>query len=269
MLITIKTVSEELKDDGSPKHLEWEAVGADGKETKPKIYPAIQVNEQWIHFEDRWDEFKNAKDKTYDIERASIKIGQRTWMPVIKAVEVKDILKQEAVREVQAMVQDDRQVSIEGQVALKEIGELLRDGKENHRDWILTEHARLVDLYFIKLYDLMNKFVYGAKDVKETEKIPDKETVSEHTRMDDSGGGIKTTEGPIDLDWLKESLKTLAWQNKDVISFLCEAFGIEPKPSLTETIRQLSKGQAGSFINEINARLKDLKEKMEKEQESE
>lgn len=60
----------------------------------------------------------------------------------------------------------------------------------------------------------------------------------------------------INLDWLKESLKILGWKNKDVISWLCETFNIEPKPSLTETIKQSTEGQTSLFINEINARLK-------------
>ena len=225
MLVTIKAISEELKEDGSPKHIEWEAVGADGKETKPKIYPAIQVNEQWIHFEDRWDEFKNAKDKTYDIERASIKIGQRTWMPIIKAVEVKDVFRQEAVREVQAMAQDDRQTSIEGQVALKELGELIR----SNIPLLDLGHQKLVDLYFLKLYDLMNRFVYGGEDEPQKQSTqkdkPDKEAeISQEISIGEAG------QTPIKQPTNVKELMEWAISQGKPPSWVCQQLGVS-KPS--------------------------------------
>jgi len=121
MILTIKAVSEELKEDNSPKHIEWTAAGADGKEIKVKLYPIIQINEQWLHFEDRWDEFKSARDKTYNIERANIKVEKGYWKPVIKATQVKDIIKQKAgeIWEAHPQAQDNRQVSIERQVSIK------------------------------------------------------------------------------------------------------------------------------------------------------
>ena len=124
MLVAIKAISEELKEDGSPKHIEWTAAGADGKDIKVKLYPAIQVNEKWIHFEDRWDEFKNAFDKTYDIERANIKVEKGYWKPVTEATEVKNVFKKEALREVQKEVGDTRSLSIEQQVIIKALTEL-------------------------------------------------------------------------------------------------------------------------------------------------
>ena len=145
MIISIKAISEELKDD-KPYYIEWEAVGADGKDIKVKLYPSIKIGEEWLHFEDRWDEFKGALNKSYDIERASIKQeGNRVWKPVIKATEIKDVFQKKALEQVQA----NREQSIETQVAIKEVGEDWRTGKRKDSDalviareqWLMT-HLR-------------------------------------------------------------------------------------------------------------------------------
>jgi len=140
VIVTIRGVSEELKENNQPKCIEWDAVGGDGKEIKPKIYPAIQVNEQWIHFEDRWDEFRNARDKTYDIERANIKVEKGYWMPVIKATKVENIFVKEAMER----VGDNRESSIEAQVAFKGAIELLA----NKMSFDETTDARLRNLHY-------------------------------------------------------------------------------------------------------------------------
>jgi len=174
-IITIKAISEELKEDGNPKHIEWEAMGADGKDIKVKLYPQVKLGDEWIHFEDRWDEFRKAQNKTYDIERANIKVEKGYWKPIIKATQVKDILKQQALEELQTTAQDNKQMSIEGQVALKEIGELLRANTEIAATFC-ESHQKLIELYFIKLYDIMNKFVYGGekehKETKVSQEVP-------------------------------------------------------------------------------------------------
>jgi len=153
VIVTIREINEELKEDNNPKFIEWDAVGADGKEIKPKIYPAIQVNEQWVHFEDRWDEFKGAKDKTYDIERASIKIGQRTWMPVVKATEVKDVFEQKAAVKMQVYNRDNERTSIERQVSAKCACEIASDkdtieqilsNAEKIAQWIARREAEAI-----------------------------------------------------------------------------------------------------------------------------
>jgi len=205
MLITVKSVNEILNEKNEPKNIEWNAVGADGHEVKVKLYPSIKQGDAWLHFEERWDEFKDAKDKTYDIERANIKLEKGYWKPVIKATEIKDVMMKEATRKVTEDAIDNRQVSIEGQVALKEIGEMIRADNAT----FMRTHQDLVELYFIKLYDMMNKFVYGGSNVKETTKDIPKPKTPEETG-DDSGGEeipIETPEGMAEFKQLQGQVK--------------------------------------------------------------
>ena len=125
MIITVKEVIEEKKPTGEPKQIEWGAVGADGKDIKVKLYPSIKQGDEWLHFEDRWDEFRNAKDKTYDIERANIKVEKGYWKPVIKATEVKDVFVKEAIKQ----VIDEQSVIKNRSVVLSYSKDLAMEGK--------------------------------------------------------------------------------------------------------------------------------------------
>ena len=183
MIITIREISEEFKENGEPKYIEWDAVGADGKEIKPKIYPAIQVNEQWIHFKDRWDEFKNAKNKTYDIERASVKVEQGTWMPVIKATEVKDVLAKEAI----AKVTGNNDIIKNKSVALSYAKDLVTAGKIDTTE--IVDYAEAFYRYMIgglKIEDtnILNKI---GGNYETTEVVKDSEDTTEPPTGEVSG----------------------------------------------------------------------------------
>jgi len=201
MLVVVKKINEELKEDGSPKSLEWEVVSADGKEGKVKLYPQVKIGDEWLHLEGRWEELRNARDKTYDIERANIKVAKGYWKPVTKATEVKDVFKKEALREVQIIAQDDRQVSIECQVALKEIGENWRAGKFKDDD-------KEVEIYRLWIIDRLNKAIYGGADEKQGHKEAqsDKEAeVSQEVPTDEVGQ--QTVKKPATPTTLAELLR--------------------------------------------------------------
>jgi len=70
-----------------------------------------------------------------------------------------------------------------GLVALKEIGELIRADK------MPPLHNKLADLYYLKLYDMMNKFIYGGadeqghKESKPETKAPQKFSLEDDPRL--------------------------------------------------------------------------------------
>jgi len=226
MIITIKEVKEEIVE-GTTKFIEWTCAGGDGKDIKVKLYPTLKQGDEWLHFEDRFEEFRNAKDKTYEIERANIKVDKGYWKPVIKADEIKNVLKQEAIKEIQKGAVDTRQASIEGQVAIKAIVDLWIAGK-------LTDKDREVEVTRLWLIDRLNKTFFGAEDAKEI-KTPDK--VDSET-LDSSRG--EQTEKRVDDDaWTAEKIfkyvaEKMKWKNTSPAkTWIINTIKIEP--SLLET----------------------------------
>lgn len=187
-IISVKSGEIIQKDDK-----EWVEL-ADQEGKKHRVFPSMMGNDGiWVHLDKEIDMLKGKIES--GIEGLALKLTKEKkgmYWNVIGVEQVKDVFKQKAIAEVQAISIDERQTSIEGQVALKEIGELIREDNAHPENHIMGNHTKLVELYFIKLYDLMSKFVYGAKNAKTTEEIPDKEAVSEPSRVDDSGGGVKT-----------------------------------------------------------------------------
>lgn len=61
-------------------------------------------------------------------------------------------------------------------------------------------------------------------------------------------------EEPIDMDWLKESLKKLSWQEKTVTTFLTGKYKVEGG-LLKDVLPRLTKEQRGEFVKEIQDRL--------------
>ena len=213
MIITIKAISEELKDDGNPKHIEWEVVSADGKEIKVKLYPTLQIDENWLHFEDRWDEFKNAHNKSYDIERANIKVEKGYWKPIIKATEVKDVFLKKA----QEQLQTGREQSIETQVAIKEVGEDLRTKTRDWKDPLVI--AR--ELWLMTHLGIERE----VKDDKAKEKAPknaDKEALPEQWTVKDYVEALRNQDYKA---WWRDWAK----QNK-----------VEGKPTLEATLEAMN-----------------------------
>ncbi len=58
---------------------------------------------------------------------------------------------------------------------------------------------------------------------------------------------------PIDMDWVKESLKKVKWTEKTAVSFF-DKFNIE-KGTLKEMLSRATKEQLGEFVKEIEDRL--------------
>ena len=204
MLIVVKQVKEEFKPDGSPKLIEWEVLSVDGRKSKVKIYPAIQIDEQWLHLEDRWSEFRNAQHKTYDIEQANVKAAKGFWRPLIKAIEVKDIPQKQAIAQVQEQEQDNTRVSIEAQVAIKEIGENWRIGK-------FVDTDKELEIYRIWIIDRLNKSLFGGK----SEVSPPKEIQSSQTSVERQGEGERVKVRAI-LDLAGEK----HWRRQTLDSFI-------------------------------------------------
>ena len=205
MIITIKEVKEEIVE-GTSKFIEWTCAGTDGKDIKVKLYPTLKQDDEWLHFEDRFEEFRNAKDKTYEIERANIKVEKGYWKPVIKAEEIKNVFKQEAIKEIQKESVDNRQVSIEGQVAIKAIVDLWIAGK-------LTDKDREVEVTRLWLIDRLNKTFFGAEDAKEI-----KEPTTIAREIPDSSRGEQTEKRVDDEVWTAEKIfkyvaERMKWKN--------------------------------------------------------
>lgn len=235
MIITIREVNEELKDDGSPKYIEWLAAGADGKEIKLKLYPAIQVNEEWIHFEDRWEEFLNAKDKTYDIERASIKLERGYWKPVIEAKEVKDILVKEAQKKVEEKSVDTRDKSMAISYA---------------KDLVVADKIPITEL--ITQADKIYTYITGGDD----EALQIHKEIAKEVGADEAGQ--ETRGEPIDMDWLHESLQLIDW--KSVVIWMKKKYEITEGKTVREIFEYMNELQKSEFVAEVKNRLAQLEE---------
>lgn len=231
MIITIKATSEELKDD-KPYYIEWEAVGTDGKEIKVKLYPSIKIGETWLHFEDRWDEFKGAQDKSYDIERASIKQeGNRVWKPVIKATEVKDVFLLKAKAEFDKAETNERQKSICASYAMEIEVALIGQGK----DLSATRVCALTTMF----YRLVTTSELDMEEINEYKKDIPKATSK--VRQETPEWTVKDYVEALRNQDYKIWWKDWATQNK-----------VENKPTLKETLEAMNIEQ----LYELKGRLK-------------
>ena len=59
----------------------------------------------------------------------------------------------------------------------------------------------------------------------------------------------------IDLQWLKESQRTLKWTDDTIKSFLVTKYKVDGRGALTEVLQRLTREQAEDFVKEINKRL--------------
>ncbi|GAI19349.1 unnamed protein product, partial [marine sediment metagenome] len=59
----------------------------------------------------------------------------------------------------------------------------------------------------------------------------------------------------IDLQWLKESQRTLKWTDETLKTFLLSKYRVSPQGTPEEVISRLTREQAEAFVKEINTRL--------------
>ncbi|GAI77639.1 unnamed protein product, partial [marine sediment metagenome] len=72
---------------------------------------------------------------------------------------------------------------------------------------------------------------------------------------EEQGEGELGVEGfNIDLDWLKESQKTLKWTDDTMLTFIISQYKVSDT-SVTGALNKLTREQAEDFVNQINKRL--------------
>ena len=134
--------------------------------------------------EKRWDELDAGVGRAIKLEMSEFK-----GHPFVSSFEwVEDKLVEEAQRKVESGIAPQEQG-----MWYKEIGEMYRAGIISNDT---PEGKILITAYWARMFIALNIEAKGAKDVKETKEVSDKETRPESVATtiggDDSGGGVKT-----------------------------------------------------------------------------
>jgi len=118
----------------------------------------------------------------------------------------------------------------------------------------LVSRAKELGLSIDQIHDTLGmspkEWLAQGKSVEEAIKIiSDKPTTPKAKGADDVGEGFA-----IDLEWLKESQKTLKWADETVLSFIASRYKVSGK-TVAEALNRLTRDQAEDFTRQINARL--------------
>jgi len=116
----------------------------------------------------------------------------------------------------------------------------------------LLKQARKLGLSVDQIHDMLGmtprEWFAQGKSVEEAIEV----TSDKLTRPKGKGAGA--TDLLIDLQWLKESQKTLKWADETVLSFIATRYKVSGK-TVGEALSRLTREQAEDFIHQINAKL--------------
>lgn len=185
--------------------------------------------------EKKWQQLDEGIDKAF-----SFKMGTYKDHPFVEDFEeVKDVFVAEAAKKV-----GDNQITSKNRaVALSYSKDLVVAGK--------IDIAQII-LYANRFY----RYMVGEGDVVKGPEPEMPPAEPEPSPLGEEGNGI-------DLDWLKESLKTLqgkglkAWSNFNVLRNL-EALGGKKAESVSEAVGNLSKQQKGEFVEKVIEALEEI-----------
>jgi len=220
----------------------------DHEDKTSRIFRSMQNNEGvWVHLDKEVDILKG-KIEDGSIEGLPLKLTKEkkgTFWNIIGVEEVKNTLQKEALREVQATAQDDRQVSIEGQTAFKLLHEWVMAGT------LPKEHQKLEELYWLKLYDIMNKFVYGgSNEQSHKETKADKETETHQKVSTDEAK--QEPEQNTRIANIRDYIISLGWVRANKHKF----YDYIQKKFSKETIADLSNSKLTILESDLKAMVK-------------
>lgn len=129
--------------------------------------------------------------------------------------------------------------------------------KPKQADWrAFWEHAEQLGLSQKQVHEMLE--VTSVKEWTDQGKTLDEaiEVVSKKLSQEEATrlSGLAGEDFNIDLEWLRESQKTLKWTDDTVLTFIIGQYKVSGT-SVTGALNKLTREQAEDFVNQINKRL--------------
>ena len=129
--------------------------------------------------------------------------------------------------------------------------------KPKRADWrTFWEHAEQLGISQKQVYEMLG--VSSVKEWTDQGKTLDEaiEVVSKRLSKPETETEEVTGEGfNIDMDWLKESLGKIKWNEATAWSFVVSQYKIDGSGTFAQTLKRLTREQAEDFTKQINMRL--------------
>jgi len=130
--------------------------------------------------------------------------------------------------------------------------------KPKQADWrAFWEHTEQLGLSQKQVHEMLGvnsvaEWTDQGKTLDEAIEVVSKRLTSEAEATNEIAGRESLD---IDLDWLKESQKTLKWTEDTMLTFIISQYKVSDTTSVIEALNKLTREQAQNFVSEINTRL--------------